>query len=259
VIKKIGLLILLICLAAPIAPAKADVMSAPTYIVYCPWRGGCNAYPMTQGYHSGHPAYDWGMLPGKTIYSPWPHRVQVSLAAWSSEGYAWHIRLLDNEYKLTSLFAHADRKNSLLYRTGQWVDPGSAVMISGNSGYVFGSGHLHMEVMRPPYRPYVDNIDFRYYLVNLPQLPPQPNPTPTPRPVTPTPRPTVTPVPPPPPGGSYRARVIQSCRVYSQPIKLKRLTIAIVKPPRIITVSVYSYEWLRYDGGYLRQVCVVRQ
>jgi murein DD-endopeptidase MepM/ murein hydrolase activator NlpD len=215
----------------------------PKYVIYKPFKGN---YPVTQGYHSGHEAIDWGMPNGTTLYNPFPQRSQVVFSSYTGDGYAYNIRLRSNEYKLTSLFAHLNGSKGLLLRVGEWATPGQPVAKSDNTGNSTGP-HLHMEIRGYPYG-YDNTTYFWPYLVPLPQLPPQPP--------TPTPRPTAQPTP--PPGGSFRARVIQSCKIYSQPIKVKRYQIGKVAPPKIIVVSNYNASWVRYQNGYLRRVCMVR-
>jgi murein DD-endopeptidase MepM/ murein hydrolase activator NlpD len=199
---------------------------------------------LTQLFSGYHPALDYAMPNSTPLYCPFPVCV-VSSAGYTTVGYAYFITLTDPNQNLRALFAHLRANNPFAVPIGARVTYTTIVAFSDNTGNSTGP-HLHWEVRKPPYT-YANAFNFTSEI----------DPLPAPAPV-PTPRPTVTPVTP-PPGGTYRARVIQSCKVYSQPIKAKRYKIGIVKPPRVITVSGYSYEWLRYDGGYLRQVCVVRQ
>jgi murein DD-endopeptidase MepM/ murein hydrolase activator NlpD len=241
-IKKILILVILLSLVIPFLPAKASPFQGGRYEIYRPFRGN---FPLTQLYSGYHPALDYGMPNSTNLYCPFPTCI-ISSAGYTTVGYAYYITLTDPNQSLRALFAHLRANHPFNVTVGQRVTYRDIVAFSDNTGNSTGP-HLHWEVRKPPYA-YANAFNFTS------EIDPLPAPAPAP-----TPRPTVTPVTPPPPGGSYRARVIQSCRVYSQPIKLKRLTISVVKPPRVITVSGYSYEWLRYDGGYLRQVCVVRQ
>lgn len=181
-----------------LAPANSDVMprallrphrepatrlatidvEAEALVIYYPWHN-LNP-PMTQGYHSGHPAYDWALPMWTPYYAP----IDGVLRYGNASGYAYHLTITNAALRLQCLLAHmpagAQAKAGL--SSGVTVRAGQLVGYSDNTGYSTGP-HCHMEMRRPPYNGYASCFDFRQYLrtwTGEPTPPPEPEPEPEP-------------------------------------------------------------------------------
>jgi len=149
------------------------------WYVYKPFRAN---WPLTQGYHQpNHPALDYGMATGTSLFNPFPGKARVVGVGPISNGYAYWISLYFPGYDYTSVFGHLRSHNWSPYRVGDWVDPVKVCAYSDNTGYSTGP-HLHYEIRKRPFGGYADCINFTSRLRALPSTPPEPGPGPDPTP-----------------------------------------------------------------------------
>jgi len=95
---------------------------------------------LTQTSHAGHIALDFGVAVGTEVTATMTGK--VSFAGWNSEGYG-NLVIIDNgAYK--TYYAHL---SSIPVKTGQLVNDGEIIGLSGNSGNSTGP-HLHYEIRK---------------------------------------------------------------------------------------------------------------
>jgi murein DD-endopeptidase MepM/ murein hydrolase activator NlpD len=93
---------------------------------------------ITQNYHSGHPALDFGIDVGTPVKSTMAGR--VTYAGWNDEGYG-NLVIVDNGTYQT-YYGHLE---SIPVTVGQQVSSGEIIGLSGNTGNSTGP-HLHYEI-----------------------------------------------------------------------------------------------------------------
>ena len=143
------------------------------YTIYRPFYGSIG---LSQGYSTSHPAFDWPVSMNTKLYNMFPHQARVSFAGYTSEGYAYQVRVLSAEYNLMSLVAHMPA-NGLRVKTGDMVDVIQLVGLSDNTGNSTGP-HVHTEIRKAPFAGYANCVNFWSWLKPLPSEPPAPPPPP---------------------------------------------------------------------------------
>ena len=93
---------------------------------------------ITQGYHSSHPALDFGIEVGTPVKSTMSGT--VTYAGWNDEGYG-NLVIVDNGSYQT-YYGHLE---SIPVTVGQQVSSGEIIGLSGNTGNSTGP-HLHYEI-----------------------------------------------------------------------------------------------------------------
>jgi murein DD-endopeptidase MepM/ murein hydrolase activator NlpD len=93
---------------------------------------------ITQGYHSSHPALDFGIEVGTPVKSTMAGT--VTYAGWNDEGYGKLVIVDNGNYQ--TYYAHLE---SIPVSVGQQVSSGEIVGLSGNTGNSTGP-HLHYEI-----------------------------------------------------------------------------------------------------------------
>jgi murein DD-endopeptidase MepM/ murein hydrolase activator NlpD len=93
---------------------------------------------LTQGYHSGHQALDFGVKVGTPVLTTLSGRVVH--AGWNDEGYGNLVIVENGPYR--AYYAHL---SEIPVQIGQFVQAGAVVGLSGNTGNSTGP-HLHYEV-----------------------------------------------------------------------------------------------------------------
>lgn len=209
-------------------PTRA-VQALEKYTYYQPFRG---YYPITQYPHSGHWAIDWGMPNGTKLYCPFPRGV-VSFASYTSDGYAYNIRIIDNEQGLMSVMAHMPSNKPFSVKVGQSVTYETHVGFSNNTGYSTGP-HLHFEVRTKPWA--YGNCYMNVY-ADLNKLPS----TPTPPPIE----------------DGMKVKTRQPCKVYAAPSKNSSVVARLPFGGYTFMAVDYNGEWARVSGkkakhGYIR-------
>ena len=91
-----------------------------------------------EGFHSG---LDIGVSLGTPVLAA--AAGQVREAGWLSDGYGWGV-IVDHGGGLSTLYAHG---SEVWAGTGDWVEQGQCLALSGSSGNSTGP-HLHFEVRR---------------------------------------------------------------------------------------------------------------
>lgn len=214
-----------------IVPSRVASLSAGRYTYYRPFRGN---YYITQWPHSGHWAIDWGMSNGTSLYCPFPNGV-VSFAGFTSDGYAYNLRIVDSSQGLMCVLAHMPTKNPFKVKVGQAVTWQTHVGFSNNTGYSTGP-HLHFEVRVKPWA-YANCYQGVYTDLDL-------HPT--------------TPVPPPPTGGEIAVKTRQPCKAYAAPSKASQMVYRFILSGYRLGVVDHNGEWAqivsgkKVDHGYIR-------
>lgn len=208
-------------------PSRAAVLEKYTY--YQPFRGN---YPITQYPHSGHWALDWGMPNGTKLYSPFPRGV-VSFAGYTPDGYAYNLRIIDNEQKLMCVLAHMPSNNPFRVKVGQLVTYETHVGFSNNTGNSTGP-HLHFEIRPIPYTSCYMNV-----LSDLDKLPSTP--------------------PPPPMEDGIKVKTRQPCKIFAAPSKSSSVVARLPFGGYSFMAVDHDGEWARISGkkakhGYIRWV-----
>lgn len=106
------------------------------------WMENPQNYPVTKG----HMGLDWACPPGTPIYAAYEGIVtraelDTQTASNPSTGYGNHIRI-EHPNRYTSIYGHL---SVMQVKTGQKVEAGQVIGLSGNTGYSTGP-HLHFEV-----------------------------------------------------------------------------------------------------------------
>lgn len=163
--------------AAQILERAAVEMSMPK--LFFPFQG--YGY-ISQGFKSGHPAIDFPYPDGTLVYAAHDGEVVAAgKATGGFAGYAYHVKIVNEELGIATLYAHL-RKDGVLVKVGQKVKAKELIGKGDSTGNSTGP-HLHFELLKRPYRSYTsDAIDPTPYLVRweLDEEEPGDNPTPTP-------------------------------------------------------------------------------
>lgn len=121
---------------------------------------GMRRHPIT-GAYSMHTGVDYGSLGrGKPLYSPFAGKV---VGAYSHSGWG-NVVTIQGPNGIGVGYAHLDTFPSV--RAGQTVGRGQFVGRVGGTGSWSTGPHLHMEVLKAPYRMYSDAINPYPYLKN---------------------------------------------------------------------------------------------
>jgi murein DD-endopeptidase MepM/ murein hydrolase activator NlpD len=201
-------------------------------------------WPLTQGFHSAHPAVDYGM----PSYTKLRASISGQLVAYGyvDRWYAYTCAIKNDALGLYVLYAHmpANGYNPDL-RVGDWVKAGDWIGRSDNTGNSTGP-HLHFEARRKPYQYGKDCFDPRPYFVMAPQPPQPPQP----------------PSPPPPPQTGWPAwfEVVKPAgklAVHVVPSKGGQVVKYYSKGQRVLVLEDYletintNDNWVRTADGYV--------
>jgi murein DD-endopeptidase MepM/ murein hydrolase activator NlpD len=95
---------------------------------------------LTQGFHTGHNALDFGVVVGTPVEATMDGK--VSYAGWNDQGYGNLVIVQNGEYK--TYYAHL---SSIPVSVGDSVAAGTTIGLSGNTGNSTGP-HLHYEIRK---------------------------------------------------------------------------------------------------------------
>jgi murein DD-endopeptidase MepM/ murein hydrolase activator NlpD len=121
--------------AEPAEPDSATTYLAATAPAGLPLAGRLR---LTQGYHGGHQALDFGVPVGTPVHSTLSGKVVH--AGWNDEGYGNLVIVANGPYR--AYYAHL---SEIPVSLGQFVQAGAVIGLSGNTGNSTGP-HLHYEV-----------------------------------------------------------------------------------------------------------------
>lgn len=209
----------------PVTRGVAAVTTAKKYTYYRPF---IENFYITQWPHSGHWAIDWGMPNGTKLYCPFSYGV-VSFAGFTSDGYAYNLRIVDSSQGLMCVLAHMLSNNPFRVKVGQAVTYQTHVGFSNNTGYSTGP-HLHFEIRERPWA-YANCYSGVYTDLDL-------------RPTTPPP-----PTPPPDTGGVIDVKTRQPCKVYAAPSKSAAVVKRLFLGGYRLGVVEHNAEWARIVSG----------
>jgi murein DD-endopeptidase MepM/ murein hydrolase activator NlpD len=174
---------------------------------------------------------------GTKLYCPFPNGV-VSFSGFTSDGYAYNLRIVDEVQGLMCVLAHMPKTNPFLVSVGQKVTFETPVGYSNNTGNSTGP-HLHFEIRKKPWA-YADC--YRDILIDLDLLPTTPLPPP----------------PPPPTNNPVLVKTTQPCKVYTSPSKTSPMLKRLSKAGISLMVTDVDGEWAKIvcgkiiDHGYIR-------
>lgn len=95
---------------------------------------------LTQGFHTGHSALDFGVVVGTPVSATMDGK--VTYAGWNDQGYGNLVIVENGDYK--TYYAHL---SSIPVSIGDTVTAGSTIGLSGNTGNSTGP-HLHYEIRK---------------------------------------------------------------------------------------------------------------
>lgn len=95
---------------------------------------------LTQGFHTGHSALDFGVVVGTPVSATMDGK--VTYAGWNNQGYGNLVIVENGDYK--TYYAHL---SSIPVSVGDPVTAGSTIGLSGNTGNSTGP-HLHYEIRK---------------------------------------------------------------------------------------------------------------
>jgi len=202
----------------------AEVTAVKKYTYYRPFLGN---WHITQWPHTGHWALDWGMPNGTKLYCPFPSGV-VSFAGYTSDGYAYNLRIVDSAQGLMCVLAHMPKDKPFKVKVGQAVSYETHVGFSNNTGYSTGP-HLHFEIRVRPWA-YANCYQSVYTDLDL-------------RPTTPPP------APPPSTGGEIAVKTRQPCKVFAAPSKGAAVVKRLILSGYRLGVVEHNAEWAQIVSG----------